>query len=79
MSRSSGLSPRLCAACTRHSVDYKVGLKPEELQQLIPRVSSTAAAAPLVLRECCQYEGLVVRSATKVTLDIISQAKKLKV
>lgn len=43
-------------------MDYKVGLKPEELRDIIPK-----------------YEGLVVRSATKVTLDIISNASNLKV
>ncbi|MFH1248246.1 MAG: phosphoglycerate dehydrogenase, partial [Candidatus Omnitrophota bacterium] len=43
-------------------VDVKVGMKPEELKQVIK-----------------DYDALLVRSATKVTKDIIAEAKKLKV
>ncbi|MCX7914220.1 MAG: phosphoglycerate dehydrogenase [Thermodesulfovibrionales bacterium] len=43
-------------------VDVKVGLKPEELKDLIK-----------------DYNAIVIRSATKLTADIIEQAKNLKV
>ncbi len=43
-------------------VDVKVGLKPEELAEIIG-----------------QYDGLAIRSATKVTKDIINKAANLKV
>src|SRR5207237_1314657 len=42
--------------------DVKLGLKAEELQELIG-----------------EYDALVVRSETKVTSDVISAGKKLKV
>ena len=44
------------------SVDVNVGLKPEELKEIIG-----------------QYDGLVIRSATKVTAEIIQAASSLKV
>jgi len=43
-------------------VDQKVGLKPEELKEIIG-----------------QYDGLAIRSATKVTKEILAAATKLKV
>jgi D-3-phosphoglycerate dehydrogenase / 2-oxoglutarate reductase len=43
-------------------VDVKVGLKPDELAEIIG-----------------EYDGLAIRSATKVTKEIIAKAKKLKV
>ncbi|MCS7203344.1 MAG: phosphoglycerate dehydrogenase [Thermodesulfovibrio sp.] len=43
-------------------VDIKIGLKPEELKEIIG-----------------EYDALIIRSATKVTADIIEEAKKLKV
>ncbi|MEN2985300.1 MAG: phosphoglycerate dehydrogenase [Thermodesulfovibrionaceae bacterium] len=43
-------------------VDIKIGLKPEELKEIIG-----------------EYDALIIRSATKVTADIIEKAKKLKV
>jgi len=43
-------------------VDVKVGLKPEELAEIID-----------------QYDGLAIRSATKVTADILAKATRLKV
>ena len=43
-------------------VDEKVGLKPEELKQIIG-----------------DYEAVLVRSATKLTADIIEAGKKLRV
>lgn len=43
-------------------VDYKTGMTPEELKEII-----------------CEYDGLAIRSATKVKSDIIGVAKNLKV
>ena len=61
---SDDLSPRAADIFRERGVevDVKIGLKPDELKQIIG-----------------EYDGLAIRSATKVTKDILESASKLKV
>lgn len=59
------LSPRgveLLRSSPKIEVDVKVGMKPDELLDVIGR-----------------YDGLVVRSATKVTAEVLQKAERLKI
>ncbi len=61
---SDELSPRAVEIFSERGcdVDFKPGLKPAELREIIGN-----------------YEGLAIRSATKVTAEVLAVAKKLKV